>query len=282
MPAPAKTLISYVPALVARRFEDNPRLIIKPTATYLKGTVLGLHLSGLAELVKRLINPAAAASDDLNRLLKTTFERLVDMFVAHGGDVFKFSEDTLLAMWTTETSQERVEATVLRAAQCALALQTNFHHQPIMPDLRLSLRVTIGAGEILTTDLGGVYGRWEFLISGNPLSQVRQLEAQAQPGQVILSREAWSLVEDKVQGQTQDQGCYRLQAVRSPLPLASLPGPPGLCAGGFSFAAGDFRHQLLYRNITVNDSQHSSTGIKLPHPHRANPPNHPPVTNNPV
>ena len=222
MPAPAKTLTGYIPAIVARRFEDNPRLIIKPTARYLPGAVLGIHISGLATLIKRLSTHGPAGSEELTNLLKINYERLVDLFVTHGGDVIKFSGDMLLALWTTEPTDKTLETAVVRAAQCGLAIQATLHNERITQDLTLSFKIAIGAGDVLTTDLGGVYGRWEFLVSGQPLAQIKQAEPYTQPGRVTFSPEAWRLVQDQCGGQPLVNGFVQLQTVKQPIPPTAL------------------------------------------------------------
>ena len=56
----------------------------------------------------------------------------------------------------------------------------------------LSMKVGIGAGEILEANIGGVLDRWEYVVGGDPLVQVAMAEHQAKPGQIILSPQAWA------------------------------------------------------------------------------------------
>ena len=48
--------------------------------------------------------------------------------------------------------------------------------------------------------VGGERMRWEFFLSGTPLVQVTLAEHQANPGDVILSNQAWKMVMGNCEG----------------------------------------------------------------------------------
>src|SRR5262249_20380773 len=128
--------------------------------------------------------------------LNDYFGQLIALITEHGGDVVKFAGDALLAVWP---SGDLRDAT-LRAAQCALIAQKELHNYAASEDVRLSMRLSIGAGEIFGVHLGGVSGGWEFLIAGEPVIQVSLAQRQAQPGTIVLSPEAWALAQDACAG----------------------------------------------------------------------------------
>jgi class 3 adenylate cyclase/tetratricopeptide (TPR) repeat protein len=76
--------------------------------------------------------------------------------------------------------------------------------------VRLSLRLGVGAGEVMALHVGGVGGRWQFLLSGAPLLQVSRAEQRAAPGEAVLSPQAWELVRDACTGQILPGGYLRL------------------------------------------------------------------------
>ncbi|MGH2592281.1 MAG: AAA family ATPase [Anaerolineae bacterium] len=132
----------------------------------------------------------------------------------------KFAGDALLALWPVVPDATDVGAGLQlathRAAQCALTVQQKLHHYEPMEDVRLSLRVGVGAGDLFAVHLGGVNDRWEFLVAGAPLAQLRTIKQQAQPGDAILSPEAWALVEAHCLGHPLESGDVLLGAVRTP------------------------------------------------------------------
>src|SRR5207244_7841419 len=115
-----------------------------------------------------------------------------------------------------------------RGAQWGLAVQAALHDYQEAEGVRLSLRVGIGAGEILTMHLGGRFGRWEFLPTGAPLVQSNLAEQEAEPGEVVLSPEVWRLGQNQFVGQPLPSGNVRLEAMPAPLPLRAIRPPPPL------------------------------------------------------
>src|SRR5205807_1977971 len=98
--------------------------------------------------------------------------RLIGLVEEHGGDVVKFAGDALLALWPAEAPGEDVPVATLRAARCGLAVQERLYDYETVEGIRLSLKVSVGAGEVVTMLLGGLYGRAELLLGGPPLRQV--------------------------------------------------------------------------------------------------------------
>lgn len=51
---------------------------------------------------------------------------------------------------------------------------------------RLRMKVSIGTGLVLGMHTGGVGGRWEYFIAGDPMTQILEAEKVAEPGYVVL------------------------------------------------------------------------------------------------
>jgi len=255
MPALLESIASYVPALSVRRFAAHPVALTQPEQERFQAAVLFADISGFTALAERLAQRGPAGAEELTRLLNSYFGRLIDLVNAHGGEIVKFAGDALLAWWAVDkdeggsgttddgrrTTEEEPPSTVhrppsalsevtQRAAQCGLAVQQALHDYQEAEGVRLSLRVGIGAGEVSTMHLGGVYGRWEFLPTGAPLVQASLAEQQAEPGELVLSPEAWRLGQNQFVGQPLPAGGLRLEAMPSALPLRAAVPPPPLTA----------------------------------------------------
>lgn len=230
------TLASYVPKLITHRLATDPTPITAPLTERFPAAVLYADISGFSTMSEQLARCGPAGTDELTRQLNTYFGRLVDLVTVHGGDVVKFSGDGLLAFWpvmmstgytTTDVSHRhdwsRMRQALIietyRATQCAVAVQTMLQNHQVAVQSPLTVRVSIGAGEMLVMHLGGVYKRWEFLVSGAPINQITILDRYTKPGQVSLSPEAWVLVQDRCHGERLLGGHVRLEAIREPLPL---------------------------------------------------------------
>ncbi len=210
-----ETLASYIPTLVVRRLASNPALSATPIIERFQAAVLFADISGFTPLAERLAERGPAGAEELTRILNAYFGELVDLILALGGDVIKFAGDAALALWPA--TQEDLVAATRRAAQCGLALQMML--QNFRQDVHLSMRVGIGAGDVVAASLGGLRGRWEFLIAGQPLIQMGAANRQAQPGEVALSPEAYQLVQAHCAGQPLPNGGLLLKDVPRPLPF---------------------------------------------------------------
>lgn len=210
------TLISYVPPLTVRRFADNPTPLLDPTAEYFPATALFADISGFTEITEALAQRGPGGAEELTLLLNSYFSQLITLIGEHGGEIIEFAGDGLLALWPAE--DEDLSLTTLRASQCALAIQSSLHDTYVAGDVPLALHIGIGAGEIAAAHLGGMFGHWMLLVGGAPLVQVSLANQQATSGEIILSPEAWQLVETTCAGRPLARGSARLIAVHTHLP----------------------------------------------------------------
>jgi class 3 adenylate cyclase len=89
-----------------------------------------------------------------------------------GGDVLKFAGDALIVMFAAEDGDSITKAT-RRATQCALEIQQNHgKYTSTEVDFALSCHIGISAGTVHAIHVGGVDGRWEFLVAGDPFRQL--------------------------------------------------------------------------------------------------------------
>lgn len=210
------TLISYVPPLTVRRFADNPTPLLDPAAEHFPATALFADISGFTEITEALAQRGPVGAEELTLLLNNYFSELIALISEHGGEIIEFAGDGLLALWPAD--DEDLALTTLRASQCALSIQSSLHDTYVAGDVPLALHIGIGAGEIAAAHVGGMFGHWALLVGGAPLVQVSLANQQAMPGEIILSPEAWELVEANCAGQALDRGGARLIAVRIHLP----------------------------------------------------------------
>lgn len=228
-----ETLKSFVPALITQRLISNPAPVIAPFSERFTAAVLFADISGFTALTERLAQKGPAGAETLTRALNTYFGQLIDLITAYGGDVAKFAGDALTAVWPLENGADTVgfidnstvllPAATLRAAACALAIQTALQNYQTDDEVRLTLRMGVSAGDVALIQVGGVYGRWDFVITGPPLNQASEAQARAQPGQIILPQAAWNLIEDCAAGQSLSEGYVRLETVQNRFDLPPQP-----------------------------------------------------------
>src|SRR5262249_54764635 len=151
--------------------------------------VLFADISGFTALTERLAGRGAVGMEELSKVISDYFGCLTDVILAHGGDIVKFAGDAMLALWPA-TADEPLAGATRRAAQCALEVQAALRDFASRASARLELKVALGAGQAICMHVGGVFGRWELLIAGQPFLQAGRAGHHAKPGDVVVSREA--------------------------------------------------------------------------------------------
>jgi class 3 adenylate cyclase len=238
MTAAVDAVASFVPGLLVRRLQEQPESAGAARVDRVAGAVLLADVSGFTAIAEPRAGRGRAGAAALGGLLNGTWGRLLTLIAEAGGDVLKFAGDALLACFPTGGGDgERGPVAAARtAAGCALSLQAALRRHAAEEEVRLQLRVGIGAGELLVLDVGGVYQRRELLVAGAAVGQAAVAVQQAQRGQVVVTPQAWPLLEGACGGERLSGGGVRLTSAppatpagaggRGPLPeslLAVLP-----------------------------------------------------------
>jgi len=163
--------------------------------------VLFADISGFTNLTDMLARRGPDGSGELTGLLNLYFTHMIALLKRFGGQVIRFSGDALIALFPTNPdlpAPVAIRRATLQAAYAADAMQTataNFQHLPTsVGETALALKIGIGAGEIFAAHVGGVADHWEYLIAGDPVTQMTDAEEHATPGMVMLSAQAAALV----------------------------------------------------------------------------------------
>src|SRR5574341_738533 len=196
MPELLETLTSYVPPPVARHFAADPSPLTAPVGERFPAAVFFADISGFTELTETLAEQGPQGAEELTRLLNDYFGRLINLISAQAGEVVKFAGDALLAVWPA--TEEDLATVTARAVHCGLVIQEMLHDYEATAGIHLSLPIGIGVGDAFTAYLGGVFGRWEYLVAGNPL------------------------VEDRCSGRKLAGGYVRLTSMKKPVRLRTL------------------------------------------------------------
>jgi class 3 adenylate cyclase/tetratricopeptide (TPR) repeat protein len=218
-----ENLSSYVPQLIARYVAANPTPLTDPVSDRFPSAVLFADISGFTHLTESLAQDGPEGVENLSNLLNAYFGQLIDIVIDHDGDIVEFTGDGIIALWPTPVCDEDLPTVVLRAARCGLDVQQGLAAFGTVEPLNLSLRVSIGAGEVLMANVGGILGRWELLVAGDPLVHVSEVLHMAYPGEVVLTADTWHLVREHCTGEVLPGGAARLDAVDVRLPPASPP-----------------------------------------------------------
>lgn len=216
---------SYVPALIIRRVATSTGPITEPITENFETAVLFADISGFTALTEKLAERGAVGMEELSKVISDYFGCLAEVIVDHGGDIVKFAGDAMLALWPASADEPLAVAT-RRAAQCALAVQSALRDFARSASAQLELKVALGAGSAICMHVGGVFGRWELLIAGEPFLQAGRAGYHAKPGDVVISREALALLGETGDGKPFDDGTAYLTSLQNEIPRVPLAVPP--------------------------------------------------------
>ncbi len=188
------TIATYIPPCIIRGIlqSHSPAPPSQAMADRFKAAILFADVSGFTPLTEALAQQGSEGPEELTRLLNQYFSRMIAIIEAEGGEVVKFSGDAMTAVF--RAVHENLSIATRRAWQAATTMQESMADFATLNTsagpVALGMKIGIGAGEILSAQVGGGQGRWEYVIAGDPLRQIALAEHQAQQGEIILSPEA--------------------------------------------------------------------------------------------
>ncbi len=189
-------LAPYVAPGLVRQVIQNPMVPEQPASQRFPAAVLFADVSGFTTLTEKLGEKGSEGPEELTRLLNMYFGRMIAMIEGEGGEVVKFGGDALIVLFPA--LDEPLGHSVRRALQTAEAMQAAMASMSTLPTsvgpVSLTMKIGIGAGEVITMQVGGLRNRWEDLVAGDPVRQMSAAEKTAAKGEIILSPEAQALL----------------------------------------------------------------------------------------
>lgn len=249
-------LASYVPRLIQNRVIADPSPIASPVAEEFQAAVLFADISGFTLLTERMVERGPSGVETLARILNEYFGQLINIIHDYGGDVVKFAGDAVIAVWPV-VSDLPVDMTApviaapaadsvsradqwqwtMRAAECAIEVHRRLTNYKV-EDASLYLKLAISTGKIGSAHVGGVFNRWEFLITGTPLVELGIANSLANAGEILATPSAWKLIRndciaEPLEFELKDtiaQGGL-ITSLNKPSSIFSIPKKPAIPAG---------------------------------------------------
>ena len=249
-------LASYVPRLIQKRVIADPSPIEAPIAEEFQAALLFADISGFTLLTERMMERGPSGVETLARILNEYFGQLIDIIHDYGGDVVKFAGDAVIAVWPI-VSDLPVDITAparsnppadpvsradqwqwtMRAVECAIEVHKRLTNYKV-ENSSLYLKLAISTGKISSAHVGGVFNRWEFLITGSPLVELGIANSIASAGDILATPSAWKLIRNDCIAQpiefelrdTIAQG-GRVESLNKPSSIFSVPKKPSIPTG---------------------------------------------------
>ncbi|CAD8085181.1 unnamed protein product [Paramecium sonneborni] len=197
------SLMGYVPALVVQYFAQHEQIKELPAKQSFQSVVMFTDVSGFTNLTESLSKIGNEGPELTAFVINRYMELLVKAISQSGGDILKFAGDAMIVVWPPSYKtnivqiHEELRLTCRMALQNALDIQNKLNDTCILPDLKLSVKIGFGIGDINIIYVGGVYNRSEYLATGEPLMQAFQSEHCAKKGgETIVSKEVYEFVKD--------------------------------------------------------------------------------------
>lgn len=202
-----------------------------------EAVVVHCMTSGLQELVEAVSRDVDGV-EKLGCALNSFFGIFIDHVISYGGDVVKICGDAITVMWPLgdQDGFQTLREAVLAA--CAFSIRAledlgNFDagsRFELSSSMQLTLQFTLGAGETLLLEVGGLNGKCEYVLAGAALCQIAAAKPLAGPGEKVLSSEAWQAAESLLVEETTNSTsspsseCKRLHGLKVPDPFAGAGG----------------------------------------------------------
>lgn len=193
-----------------------------PSGKTIPAALLLADLSGFTALTERFSREGN--SDGLVVILNRTFGILIDRILTHGGDVLKFAGDALVAAWPA--GDEPMEVATRRAAACGLDLIQDIDDLIRNAEFALRIKLDLAAGKLTLMSVGGVFGRWELLVTGEPLDAIGMARVRASAGQLVAHGLAAKLLGPGCQTSPLAEGGAQVHHVTAPGSAAGEPELP--------------------------------------------------------
>eukprot|EP00056_Hartaetosiga_gracilis_P002016 m.49654 g.49654 ORF g.49654 m.49654 type:complete len:1204 (+) comp10873_c0_seq4:170-3781(+) len=201
----SRQLTSFISRVLHKHLVKIKDKAEEPSGSMQEGAVLFADASGFTKMTQKLSKHENGA-EELTKIINAFFGALLVIVDSFGGDVVKFSGDAVTIVWFVDPEEgERTNGFVCsniamatnRACMCSVKLHERLDNFLAVdatdsePALHLHLHMGIGCGWLTIVHVGGVYKRWEYILSGPPLVQIGNAEPLARPGETVISPEAF-------------------------------------------------------------------------------------------
>ena len=173
---------SLLPATVRAWLIESPEVVSRTE----EGTVVSADITGFTRLAESLAHLGGRhAAEALIRTINRCFDPMIDLVYEHGGDVLKLGGDALFVLFAGERSSER-------AVACAAAIVKVL--DGLNDDLPTPLSMTVGVARGPIGLILAGSERRDLIARGPTVDECLRLEAEAEPGEVLVSATTASIL----------------------------------------------------------------------------------------
>ena len=161
--------------------------------------------------------------ESLTELLNTYFNEMSQIALKYGGTIDKFVGDSIMIFFGDPTSRGSKEDTT---ACVAMAIEMRKHMKVLRQKWKsqgirtpLEIRMGISTG-YCTVGNFGAENRMDYTIIGKEVNLASRLESMAEPGEILVSYETFSLIKEMIM--CRDKGEIVVKGFARPVPIYSI------------------------------------------------------------
>ena len=182
-----------------------------------KLTVFFSDIKGFSELAEEMEAHA------LTSLLNNYLTEMSEIALKHGGTIDKFIGDAIMVFFG-DPSTKGAKADCVAAVSMAIdmkkhmkELQQRWLNQGIQNPLEIRMGINTG---FCTVGNFGTENRLDYTLLGTEVNMASRLEAAAEPGEILISHESYSLVKDLIM--CRDKGEIQVKGYQQPVRVYSV------------------------------------------------------------
>lgn len=164
-------------------------------------------------------------AEALTELLNHYLTEMSKIVTQHGGTIDKFMGDGLMVLFGDSTSKG-IKTDCLDCVSMAVAmkkrmlsLQQEWHNQGIKKPLQIRMGINTG---YCTVGTFGTSNHLDYTVLGTHVNLASRLESAANPNEILISHETWSLVKDAIM--CRDKGNVTVKGFSSPVKVYEVAG----------------------------------------------------------
>lgn len=177
---------SFIPHILLDDLVSHPGQTPVGREQRFQAVTLFVDITGFTSMSEALAATGKAGAEELTAILNSYFEPMITLIQSYGGVIGKFGGDAMLVLFP---AHGRPQQAMRQALQCALEMQSRMGRYAALNTsaglFGLSMRAGLAYGRVLSTTVGDLMERLEYILAGGALDDCAAAEHHARPGQVV-------------------------------------------------------------------------------------------------
>jgi len=153
---------------------------------FLHGALLFADISGFTAMSERLSTLGREGAEQVTEIVNRYFGVMLQVLFAHGGDLFKFGGDALLAFFPDSESVPGSLNSLFASWEMQRAMSAFHQVTTSLGAFPLQMKIGLNAGPIFAARLGTAAER-QFVVTGSTVNATARAESLAVAGQILAS-----------------------------------------------------------------------------------------------